>query len=122
MRPFLAGPGFAQTPGWQHAVVVNHSVIVNQQDVQSGFHIPVLEGIVQQNDIYVTGFAVVHQPCYSTSSVRVNRNIYIGEFLLYHPWFVADFFYRCVLPCQYVATGASHVASAQDRYPVIFFQ
>ena len=87
---FFAVNGFAQPSRRQQLIVDNQPVIVDEQNVQSRLHIPVLIGIVEDYDIGVLGGLIVDDMVDAAAPVGIDGNLNVGKFLFHLEGFVTD--------------------------------
>ena len=86
-------------------------MVVNQQDVHARFHIAVLEGVVEQNDVQIV--VVGSQPVDAVAAVAVDGNGHVGVFLLHLERFVADVGHGGAFAGCQEAFALSFVSSAE---------
>ena len=66
-------------------------MVVDEQDVDAGFHLPVLEGVVEEDDIDIGVLAVVlGQTADAIGAAMVDGDSHLRELLLHLERFVAD--------------------------------
>ena len=88
------GRSFAQSSCRKEAIVGDEAMVVDEQDVVSGFDITVLISVVQQDNLNVLCRLIVHESLYPVPPVGIYRDINLRELLLDLPRLVADFFHR----------------------------
>ena len=64
-------------------------MVVNEQDVVSGLDVPMLIGIVQQDDVHILCRLVCEEAFYAVTPVGIHSDIDLWELLLYLPRLVA---------------------------------
>ena len=122
VRTVLSRERFAQASGGQQLVVDDKPVVVDEQDVDAGFYIAVLEGIVKQHHIDVLARLVFCQSHYAVAAVFVHGNGHIGIFLFHLVRLVADVFHRRFLVCQNESACLPLVTAAEHRYMELVLQ
>ena len=104
---FLAQPSCGQ-----QTVVGNHAVVIYQQDVEPRFHPAVLEGVVEQDDLHVTGGLVGAEMPDAPAAVGIHGHVYVGELLLHLPRLVAYLLHGRVGCGQHVPATLTLVSPA----------
>ena len=110
---FFAVNGFAQPSRRQQLIVDNQPVIVDEQNVQSRLHIPVLIGIVEDYDIGVLGGLIVDDMFDAAASVGVDGNLNVGKFPFHLEWLVTDVAHGGVLVGEDETASLALVSPAQ---------
>ena len=113
---------FPQPSCRQQGVVDDQSVIVNEQDIDAGLHIAVLEGIVKKNDVSAFRLFSACQMINPPGSLPVYSYCDIGEFGLHLIGLVTDVVDCRILAGQYKTVTLAFVAPAQHGHLGAVFQ
>jgi len=116
----LARHRLTETPGRQQLVIDNQPVIVYEQDVDAGFDITVLEGIVEQDDVKV--LVIVCQQVNAPTAVLVDGYRYLREFLLHLIRLVTDFRHGRLGRGQHKALALALIAATEYGHTELVFQ
>ena len=90
----LSAQRLAKSAGRQELVVDNEPMIIDEQNVDAGFDITMLEGIVEQDNLHIFGGLVMGKPVNTLTAVSVDGDIDVGKLLLYLVRFIA-YLLRC---------------------------
>ena len=107
----LSRQWLAQSAGRQQHVVDNQTVVVDQQDVDAGLDITVLEGVVQEYDIDI--LVILHQRIDAMTAVLVDSHDDIAELLLHLVRFVANLWHRGLCRSLYETSALTLVAATE---------
>ena len=113
---------FPQPSCRQQGVVDDQSVIVDEQDIDAGLHIAVLEGIVKKNDVSAFRLFSACQMINPPGSLPVYSYCDIGEFGLHLIGLVTDVVDCRILVGQYKTVTHAFVAPAQHGHLGAVFQ
>ena len=97
-------------------------MVVHQQYVEAGLDIPVLEGIVKYYHLCVARGIVAGKAVHAVTSVCINGNVCIGEFLMHLVRLVAYLRHGGVGCCQVVAVRLAFVATAEHCHLELLVQ
>ena len=111
--PILAIHRFPKASCWQQLVVDDQTVIVDEQDIDAWFHISVLEGIVEENDIDILNIFSTGQILDAPCTFPIHSHGDVGELRLHLIWLIPDGADSRVLVCQHKPFGLTLIASAQ---------
>ena len=120
--PVLALDGFPQPSGRQQRVVDDQPVVVDEQDIDAGLHIAVLESIIEQDDVYVFDVFPAGQFVNAVCTFLVDGHRDIGKLGLHLVGFVTDALDRRLFSGQYKSVALAFVAPAQYRHLRLVFQ
>ena len=118
----LAHNRFSESSCRQQLVIDNQTVIVDEQDVDARFHIAVLEGIVEEDDIDVLDIVPAGQLLNAPGAFLVHRYGNIGELRLHLVWLVTDGTDGRIVTSQHETTGLAFIAPAQHSHLRPVFQ
>ena len=109
------GSDVAQSAGREEEIVAIKMLVFGQQDIQSRFDFPMLEGVVQKDDI---GFfnrdpLLPKQVCNAFNAVFVHRDLNLGELFEVLQRFVAYGLVSALMVGKLEAIRFASVASAQ---------
>ena len=94
------------------------AVVVDEQDVVPRLDVPVLIGVVEENDLNVPGCLICHEPLDASPPVGVHGDMHGREFLLHLPGFIAYFLHRGSRRGEDVSLRPPLVAPAEDCHAV----
>ena len=120
--PVLALHGFPQPSCRQQRVVDHQPVVVYEQYIDARLHIPVLESVVEQDDINVFDVFPAGQLVDAVCAFPIHGHRDIGELGLHLVGFVTDAPDRRLLSGQYKSVALAFVAPAQYRHLRPVFQ
>ena len=112
----LALRGLAKPACRQHTVVDDESVIVDEQDVDARFHVAMLEGIVEQDDVDVVGCLVSGEVVDAIATFLVYRHIGFGELPHHLEGLVANVGHRGVGISENISLRLPLIASREHRH------
>jgi len=112
----LAHHRFSETSSRQQLVIDNQAVVVDEQDVDARFHIAVLEGIVEEDDIDVLDIVPAGQLLDASGAFLVHRYGNIRELRFHLVWLVADGADGCIVTSQHETAGLTFIAPAQHGH------
>ena len=113
---------FPESSCRQQLVVDDQTVVVDEQDVDARFHIAVLEGIVEEDDIDVLDVISAGQLIDATSTFLVHGHGDVGKLGLHLVRFVADGADGRIVTGQHKTTGLTLIAPAQNGHLRLIFQ
>ena len=107
----LTAQRFTQSSCRQHLVVDDQTVIIYQEDVDARFYIPVLESIIEQDDIYVLACLIILQVLDTSCPFCIYSHIDIREFLVHLERFVTYFRHGRTFVGKYITMTFSLIAT-----------
>jgi len=116
----LAAEWFAQASCRQQSVVDDQPMVVDQQDVDAGLHIAVLEGVVKQDDVQL--LVLFCQLVDAVASLPVNGDGDVGELLFHLERLVTNLCFRHLAVGYDEAFAFAFVSPAEYGHPELVLQ
>ena len=88
--PVLSFQGFPQPTRRNQFVIDDEPMIVDEQDVDARFHIAMLEGVVEEDDVDILGLFVMGEAVDAVGALLVHGDIDVRKLLLHLEGLVAN--------------------------------